>query len=294
MSTRTVPPVAQMPTPTRVHSVAFPGGETVPALGLGTWHMGEYAAAREGEIAALRSGLELGMTLIDTAEMYGDGGAERLVGEAIAGRRDNVFLVSKVLPSHARRRATLAACAGSLERLRTDHLDLYLLHWRERTPLRETIGAFAELVAEGKIRRWGVSNFEIADMEKLVALPGGRAVACNQVLYNLSRRGIEVDLLPWCRERGIPIMAYSPIEQGRLLTHEVVKQIAVRHHATPAQVCLAWVLRQPGVVAIPKAGTPEHVREDHGALALSLTAADLRAVDEAFPAPTAPQPLEMI
>jgi diketogulonate reductase-like aldo/keto reductase len=256
--------------------------------------MGESKRRRADEIAALNLGLDLGMTVIDTAEMYGDGATEQLVGEAIAHRREDVLLVSKVLPSHAKRAQTLAACAASLDRLRTDTLDLYLLHWRGRTPLRETVDAFTELMAAGKIRQWGVSNFELSDMEELVALPGGSAVACNQVLYNPSRRGIEFDLLPWCRERGIPIMAYSPIEQGQLLRDRVVKRIAVRHGATPAQLCLAWVLRQQGVIAIPKAGTVEHVRENHGALELQLTDEDLRELDEAFPPPREPQPLEML
>ena len=256
--------------------------------------MGESRRRRSTEAAALKEAVDLGMTVIDTAEMYGDGEAESLVGLALESRRDEVFLVSKVLPSHARRRATLAACAASLERLRTDRLDLYLLHWRERTPLRETVDAFSELAESGRIRQWGVSNFDIADMEELVRTPGGAAVASNQVLYNLSRRGIEHDLLPWCRERGIPIMAYSPIEQGELLEHPVVRRVARRHDATPAQLCLAWVLRQDGVIAIPKAGTPEHVREDHGALGVELTAADLDALDEAFPPPREAQPLEML
>lgn len=275
-------------------SVTLPRGHRVPALGLGTWTMGEDTRKRDDEIAALRLGLDLGMTVIDTAEMYGDGATERLVGAAIAGRRDRVFLVSKVLPSHARRTQTLAACAASLERLGTDYLDLYLLHWRERTPLHETIEAFTQLVEEGRIRRWGVSNFALSDMEELLAAPGGAAVSCNQVLYNLSRRGIEYDLLPWCRDRGVPIMAYSPIEQARLLRRKVVRHVAVRHEATAAQVCLAWVLRQPGVIAIPKAGSPEHVRDNHGALALRLTDEDHRELDEAFPPPREPQPLEMI
>lgn len=272
----------------------FPSGDAVPALGLGTWHMGENIKRRSVEIAALRLGIDLGMTVIDTAEMYGDGATEDLVGEAIAHRRREIFLVSKVLPSHAKGTQTIAACAASLERLGTDYLDLYLLHWREDTPLRDTLDAFTQLLDEGKIRRWGVSNFELSDMEELLRTPGGAAVSCNQVLYNLSRRGIEFDLLPWCRERGIPIMAYSPIEQGRLLRHKAVKTVAVRHDATPAQVCLAWVLRQQDVIAIPKAGTPEHVRENHGALALKLTNDDLKELDAAFPPPHSHKRLEMI
>jgi diketogulonate reductase-like aldo/keto reductase len=277
-----------------LHTVSFPAGHPVPALGLGTWRMGENVAKHAEEIAALRLGVELGMTVVDTAEMYGDGKTERLVGEALTGQRDDVFLVSKVLPSHAKRAKTIAACTASLERLRTDHLDLYLLHWRERTPLRETVDAFSELAANGRIRRWGVSNFEISDMEELFAVPGGSAVACNQVLYNLTRRGIEFDLLPWCRERGIPIMAYSPIEQGELLDNGTVQRIAARHRATAAQVCLAWVLRQPGVIAIPKAGSRAHVRENHASLKLVLTDEDLCQLDEAFPPPDEPRPLEML
>ena len=284
-----------MPVTAKQQIVAFPSGEKVPALGLGTWRMGENKRHRADEIGALRSGIDLGMTVIDTAEMYGDGATEELVGEALEGRRDQVFLVSKVLPNHARRSQVLEACAASLERLRTDHLDLYLLHWRGSTPLRETVDAFAELVADGRIRRWGVSNFDVSDMIELVEeTPGGKDVACNQVLYNLTRRGIELELLGWCRERRIPIMAYSPIEQGRLLRNKAVKRIADKHNATPAQICLAWVLRQRSVIAIPKAGTTEHVRENHNALAIELTTDDLRELDEAFPAPRERQSLEMI
>src|SRR5690242_9294719 len=214
--------------------------------------MGERSRTRDEEIASIQLGLDLGMVVVDTAEMYGDGATELLVGEAIARRRDEVFLVSKVLPSHARREQTLAACGASLERLGTDYLDLYLLHWRGRTPLSETVDAFTQLVSEGKIRRWGVSNFELSDMEELLATPGGSAVSSNQVLYNLRRRGIEFDLLPWCEAHGIPVMAYSPVEQGELLRHKAVKRIASQIGATPAQLCLAWVLRQPTVIAIPK------------------------------------------
>jgi diketogulonate reductase-like aldo/keto reductase len=256
--------------------------------------MGESPRRHAEEIAALRLALDLGMTVIDTAEMYGDGAAERVIGEAIEGRRKEAFLVSKVLPNHAKYDQTLIACAGSLARLRTNYLDLYLLHWRGPTPLRETVDAFAHLVETSQIRQWGVSNFDMNDMKELLSTPGGSAVSCNQVLYNLSRRGIEFDLLPWCRNHGIPIMAYSPIEQSRLLSHKVVRRVAGRHNATPAQLCLAWVLRQEGVIAIPKAGTPEHVREDYDALELRLTTEDLHELDEAFPPPREPQPLETI
>ena len=272
----------------------LPSGDAVPSLGLGTWRMAESTRKRDEEIAAIRLGLDLGMSLVDTAEMYGDGATETLVGEAIAKRRDDVFLVSKVLPSHARREQTLAACAASLERLGTDHLDLYLLHWRGRTSLRETVEGFTQLVSEGKIRRWGVSNFDLSDMEELLATPGGSEVSCNQVLYNLRRRSIEFDLLPWCQERGIPVMAYSPVEQGDLLRNKAVKRIASKVGATPAQLCLAWVLRQPNVIAIPKAGTREHVRENHASLGIQLSDSDLRALDEAFPPPRKARPLEMI
>jgi diketogulonate reductase-like aldo/keto reductase len=277
-----------------VRTTRLPSGEVVPVLGQGTWHMAEDPRRREEEIAALRLGLDLGMTLIDTAEMYGEGAAEELVGEAIAGRRREVFLVSKVLPDHATRRGTIVACEGSLQRLGTDRLDLYLLHWRGLVPLEETLEAFSTLARAGKIRYWGVSNFDVSDMEELVGLPGGSAVATDQVLYNLLRRGIEYDLLPWCRERKLPIMAYSPIEQGRMLGHPTLQSVAARHHATPAQVALAWVLRQDGIITIPKAGTPAHVRENRAALELRLTAQDLAALDRAFPPPTGPQPLEML
>jgi diketogulonate reductase-like aldo/keto reductase len=277
-----------------VRTIKLPSGEAMPVLGQGTWGMAEGTRRRADEIAALRLGLDLGMTLIDTAEMYADGAAEKLVAEAIAGRRDEVFLVSKVLPNNASRRGTIAACERSLRRLGTDRLDLYLLHWRGPIPLEETLDAFAALVRTGKIRHWGVSNFDVSDMEELVDLPGGTAVATDQVLYNLTRRGIEYDLLPWCRERGLPIMAYSPIEQGRLLGHRELQNVAARHGATPAQVALAWVLRQDGVSAIPRAGTPAHVRENRAALDLRLTEQDLAALDRSFPPPTEPRPLEML
>ena len=256
--------------------------------------MAEQRRRRSQEIAALRTGLDLGLTLIDTAEMYADGGAEELVAEAITDRRDEVFLVTKVLPSHAGRHGTVTACDRSLRRLRTDRIDLYLLHWRGETPLEETLEGFDNLLRAGKIRYWGVSNFDVADMDELVRLAGGRAVATDQVLYNLSRRGVEHDLLPWCRRRGIPIMAYSPIEEGRLVRRRPLPTVAKRHDASPAQVALAWLLRQDGVIAIPKAGTPEHVRENRAALDLRLSKSDLVTLDRAFPAPTEPTPLEVI
>jgi len=256
--------------------------------------MGDDARRRADEIASLRLGLDLGMTLIDTAEMYGNGTSERLVGEAIAGRRDEVFLVTKVLPSNASRAGTIAACENSLRRLGTDRIDLYLLHWRGRVPFAETIGAFEALQSAGKIRHWGVSNMDVRDMKELLAAPGGDAVATNQVLYNLMRRGIEYDLLPQSQARGLPLMAYSPIEQGRLTHYPEVQDIAERHGVTPAQVALAWVLRQQGVIAIPKASSPAHVRENRAALELRLTEEDFSVLDDVFPPPQGPEPLEMI
>jgi diketogulonate reductase-like aldo/keto reductase len=256
--------------------------------------MGDDPARRREELAALRLGIELGMTLIDTAEMYGDGHAEALVGEAVAGQRDKVFLVSKVLPTNASRKGVARSCEASLKRLKTDRLDLYLLHWSGSHPLGETVRGFEDLLAAGKVRSWGVSNLDLDEMKKLLALPGGKACATNQVLYNLSRRSIEFDLLPWSRKAGIPIMAYSPVEQGRILGNRTLNEVARRLDATPAQVALAWVLRQKSVVAIPKAGTAGHVRENRAALDLRLGVKDLAALDREFPPPRRPEPLEMI
>lgn len=256
--------------------------------------MGDDPARRREELAALRLGIELGMTLIDTAEMYGGGRAESLVGEAIAGQRDAVFLVSKVLPTNASRKGVARSCEASLKRLKTDRLDLYLLHWSGTHPLGETVRGFEDLIAAGKIRSWGVSNLDLDEMKKLAALPGGKACATDQVLYNLSRRGIEFDLLPWSQRAGIPIMAYSPVEQGRILGNRTLNEVARRLDATPAQVALAWVLRKKGVVAIPKAGTAGHVRENRAALDLRLGVKDLAALEREFPPPRGPQPLEMI
>ena len=275
-------------------AIPLPGGETIPVLGQGTWQMAEKPARRAEEIKALRAGLDLGMTLIDTAEMYGDGAAEELVAEAIVGRRAEVFLVSKVLPQNATRQGTVKACERSLKRLRTDRIDLYLLHWRGGVPLTETIEGFEALLRAGSIRHWGVSNFDTDDMEELVALPGGKKVAANQVLYNLTRRGIEHDLIPWSRKFRLPLMAYSPIEQGDLLRHQALRKIAASLGATPAQVALAWVLAQPGICAIPKAGRPEHVTDNHRALKVRLMPPDLAALDAAFLPPTKKVPLEMI
>jgi diketogulonate reductase-like aldo/keto reductase len=277
-----------------IRTVRLRTGTAVPVLGQGTWNMAEDRRRRADEIAALRTGLDLGMTLIDTAEMYADGAAESLVGEAIAGRRDEVFLVSKVLPQNASRRGTVAACERSLKRLATDRIDLYLLHWRGSHPLAETVAAFETLQRDGRIGAWGVSNLDMADMSELAGVPGGNACAVNQVLYNPARRGIEFDLLPWCASRGMAVMAYSPVEQGRLLRHPGIARVADRHGATPAQVILAWVLRHEGLIAIPKAGRPEHVRENRRALDIVLSPEDLAAFDDAFPPPTAPRPLEML
>ncbi|MES4887820.1 aldo/keto reductase [Streptomyces sp. NPDC096012] len=274
-------------------TIALPSGEEIAALGQGTWYLGEDPARREEEIAALRLGVELGMTVVDTAEMYGDGAAEELVGEAFRGRREEVFLVSKVLPGHADRKGTVAACERSLRRLGTERLDLYLLHWRGRWPLEETLAGFTDLLEAEKIRYWGVSNLDVADMVELTALPGGDAVATDQVLYNLSRRGIEWDLLPWCREAGVTVVAYSPIEQARLLKSAALGAVARSLGATPAQVALAWVLAQ-GVAAIPRSGSPDHVRENRGAVDLHLPPEALDALDEAFPPPSGPTPLEML
>jgi diketogulonate reductase-like aldo/keto reductase len=277
-----------------VRTVRLPDGKEIPVLGQGTWGMGEDPVARAEELRALRLGLDLGMTLIDTAEMYGDGAAEELVAEAIAGRRDEVFLVTKVLPSNASRHGTIEACEDSLKRLQTDRIDLYLLHWRGRLPLDTTIEAFEELVDAGKIGSWGVSNFDVVDLAEVVTLAGGADVQTDQVLYNLAHRGIEFDLLPWCRDGEIPVMAYSPIHRGRLVENDVVVEIAEKHNATPGQVSLAWVLRQDDVCAIPKASIQEHVRENRGALDLQLDHEDLKLLDEVFPPPTRPEPLEVI
>jgi diketogulonate reductase-like aldo/keto reductase len=265
--------------------VALPDGERVPALGQGTWHMGDDRRRAATETASLRLGIELGMTLIDTAEMYGSGRAEEIVREAAAGRRDELFIVSKVLPYNASRAGTVAACERSLKRLGTDRIDLYLLHWRGSVPLAETLEAFQRLERDGKIRHHGVSNFDRRDIEEWTALAGGDSVAANQVLYNLTTRGIEWDLVPWCRERGIAIMAYTPLGHGRMLADPALAEIAGRHAATPAQVALAWLLRKEGTIVIPKAARPEHVRENRGATGITLSADDLAAIDRAFPPP---------
>ncbi len=269
-------------------------GPAIPRLGQGTWYMGENNASLRSEVQALQLGIDLGMTLIDTAEMYADGGAETVVGQAIATRRKEVFLVSKVLPYNASCAGTIKACERSLKRIGTDHIDLYLLHWRGNYPLSDTVAAFEELIAQGKISSWGVSNFNCDDMDELMHVPGGKACAVNQVLYNLTRRGIEFDLLPQCRNNNIPIMAYSPIEQGRLLGDGVLTEIAERRGTTPAQVALAWVLRHPDVIAIPKAASLNHVRQNRAAADLSLSIDDIALLDKAYPPPARAQPLEML
>jgi diketogulonate reductase-like aldo/keto reductase len=275
-------------------TVILPSGEKVPALGQGTWNMGDKRSTRAEEIAALQLGLDLGLTLIDTAEMYGEGKSEQLVGEAIAGRRERVFVVSKVYPHNASRKGAIAACERSLKRLRTDRIDLYLLHWRGNIALSETLEAFATLLKGGKIRYFGVSNLDLDDMRELTALPGGEQVATNQLLYNLTRRGIEWDLLPWMRERHIPVMAYSPIEQARLLRNPKLVEFARHNAMTTAQVALSWLLAKPDVIAIPKAGNRSHVKENASALEVSLSAAQLSQLDEAFPPPKKAVPLDML
>ena len=272
----------------------LPAGDRAPVLGQGTWKMGEDSRRHADEVAALKFGIDLGLTLIDTAEMYANGRAETVVADAVAGRRAEVFIVSKVLPSNASRRGVETACENSLKRLRTDTIDLYLLHWRGSVPLAETIAAFEALKVSGKIRHWGVSNFDTDDMEELASLAAGSSVQANQVLYNPHRRGIEIDLIPWCLGRGIPIMAYSPIGQGAILRDAKLVAMAEKHGATAAQIVLAWVMRQDGVIAIPKASQPQHARDNRAALDIRLTGDDLAEIDRLFPPPRRKQPLEMI
>ena len=274
-------------------TIQLPDGTPLPVLGQGTWKMGEGERPAQEEASALRLGIDLGMTLIDTAEMYGDGRAEEVVASAIEGQRERVFLVTKVYPHNASRKGVPAACERSLRRLRTDVIDLYLLHWRGSVPLAETVEAFERLRKAGKIRAWGMSNFDVDDLEGLGLAVG--ACATNQILYNPEYRGPEFDLLPWCQQRQMPIMAYSPVGQGgRLLKHPTLVEIARRHGATPAQVCLAWVLRQAGVLAIPKASDETHVRANAAALDLELDAADLSAIDQAFPPSVTKRPLALL
>ncbi len=277
-----------------MRTVTLPSGDRVSAFGMGTWNLGDRQASRAEEIATLRLGLDSGLTLIDTAEMYGEGRSESLIAEAIEGKRDEVFLVSKVYPHNASRKAAVAACEHSLRRLGTDRLDLYLLHWRGGVPLAETMEAFRELQRVGKIRHYGVSNLDLEDMRELWSVPGGSAIASNQLLYNLSRRGIEWDLLPWLREREIPIMAYSPIEQGRLIANQKLVEFSRQNDMTPAQAALAWLLAKDDVVVIPKTGRRERLQENLGALDRQLSTSQLAELDRLFPPPTSPQSLEML
>ena len=277
-----------------VRHVTTRTGALLPALGQGTWMMGKDPGRRKEEAAALRLGIDLGMTLIDTAEMYADGGAEEVVGEAIRGRREGIFLVSKVLPQNASFEGTIAAADRSLERLATDRIDLYLLHWESKHPLEGTLAAFERLREDGKILHYGVSNFDVEWMKKCEPLPGGSKVAANQVYYNLMRRGIERGLLPWCADRRIAVMAYTPLEEGKLAVHAVLKEIASRRDATPAQIAIAWTLRHPSIVSIPKAAGLDHVRENAAASDLRLAPDDLAALDVAFPPPDRDVPLEMV
>ncbi|WP_181707708.1 aldo/keto reductase [Chthonobacter rhizosphaerae] len=277
-----------------MRTVTLNDGTVVPAIGQGTWMMGD-ARNRAREVAALKAGMDLGMTLIDTAEMYGDGDAEDLVGEAMAGRRDSLFLVSKVLPSNADKRGVLRACERSLKRLKTDRLDLYLLHWRGGTPLAETVEAFETLIRDGKIRRWGVSNFDVSDMEELEALAPTVPCATNQVLYNPENRGIEFDLLDWHRDRGMPVMAYSPVGQGgKLLASRALASVAARHAVSAAQIAIAWAIRHGDVMAIPKASSLPHVRQNAEASDIVLTPEDLAEIDAAHQPPRRKRPLEML
>lgn len=277
-----------------IPTTSLPSGKVIPVIGQGTWHMGERKASAAEEAKCLRHGLDLGMTLIDTAEMYADGGAERIVGEAIKGRRSDAFIVSKVLPTNASRDGTIKACEASLKRLGTDHIDLYLLHWRGRYRLAETVEAFETLCEAGKIGAWGVSNFDTDDMQELLAVPNGSNVTANQVLYNLARRGIEYDLLKDSQARGISVMAYSPLDEGRLMRHPDLIHIAKAHQATVAQVALAFLIRNPGVIVIPKTAMPERVRENRATVEVELTQDDLAILDRAFPPPGRKMPLEMI
>jgi diketogulonate reductase-like aldo/keto reductase len=274
--------------------LTLPGGASMPALGQGTWRMGERRSERAREVDALKLGLALGMKLIDTAEMYGDGAAEQIVADAVDGQRAATFLVSKLYPHNATRRGTVAACERSLKRLRTDYLDLYLLHWRGDVPLAETVGAFEALRRDGRIRAWGVSNFDVRDLQELLALPDGDRCAANQVLYNLGRRGVEYELLPQCRSRGIAVMAYSPLDQGRLLRSRPLAALATRLRVSPAQVAVAWLLAQPGVAVIPKAVDPPHACDNRAAADLRLSQAAKVALEKAFPPPAGATPLAML
>jgi diketogulonate reductase-like aldo/keto reductase len=277
-----------------VYDVRTRSGAVMPNLGLGTWRMGENLASRQDEVAALQLGLDLGLRLIDTAEMYGDGGAEEVVADAIAGRREGVFLVSKVLPHNASYAGTLAACERSLKRLRTDAIDLYLLHWPGEHPLEETLRAFTVLAEQGRIRHYGLSNFDLDELVRAEQLPGGPRVGADQVLYNLERRGIERKLIPWCASKNIAIMAYSPLEQGRLRPNDGLRRVAARHDASPAQIALAWTLRHDNLISIPKATRLAHVRDNAKAADIVFTEEDLADIDRAFPPPRRDVPLETL
>ena len=279
-----------------MRTVSLPSGEQVPCLGQGTWYMGERSGSAQAEADALRLGIDLGMTLIDTAEMYADGGAEQVVAQAAAGQRDKLFIVSKVYPHNASRTGVPAACARSLKRLNTDRIDLYLLHWRGGHPLAETVAAFEQLRAEGKIRHWGVSNLDTADMAELAGVPNGRKCAANQVLYHPNSRGIEFDLLPWCERLGVPVMAYSPLSHSpaRLLRSPALTTVARRHGATTAQIALAWGMRHGHVISIPKASNAAHVRENAGAADIVLTAEDLAAIDALHKPPVRKVALDLL
>ena len=275
-------------------TVTFPNGSIVPALGQGTWGMGEGISPEDIEADSLRAGLDLGLKLIDTAEMYGNGGSERVVGKALAGRRDDAFVVSKVLPSHASRKGTIEACERSLKNLKIEKIDLYLLHWQSSVPLSETVEALEKLVTQGKIGAWGVSNFDTALMENLAQIAAKGHIATNQILYNLSRRGPEFDLIPWCENHNIPVMAYSPIEQGRIMKNRDLLDIAGKLNVAPSVLALAWVIRNPLMIAIPKTSSIKHLRENTKALALTLDHDVLQRLDKIFLPPTRKQPLEVI
>ena len=277
-----------------MRTVSLPSGERIPALGVGTWRMGESRALRNEEIATLRLALDLGLTLIDTAEMYGEGRAEALIAEAVSDRRDEVFLVSKLYPHNASRESAPLACERSLMRLRTDRIDLYLLHWRGDVPLSETLEAFTRLQQQGKIRYYGVSNLDASEMQELWSMPGGRAVATDQVLYSLAHRNVEHELLPWLRQRRVPVMAYSPLDQGRLLADRNLVELAERHGRTPAQMAIGWLIAQDDVIAIPKSGRRQRIEELRGALDRPLTSEELRELNGVFPRPSVPRPLEML
>ena len=280
--------------PSDLPTLSLPDATLLPRLGLGTWRMGERPEKRVAEIAALQEGLDLGMRVIDTAEMYADGGAEKVVAEAIRGRRHEAFVVSKFYPHHASRRTLARACEGSLRRMGIERIDLYLLHWRGDVPFEETVEVLGGLCSAGKIARWGVSNLDVADLQALVSCRGAGGLAINQVLYNLTRRGIEWDLLPWQRERRIPTMAYSPIQQGRLAAHPALGKIASRLEVTPAQLALAWAIRDADVMAVPKAASRAHVRENRAAASVALDAQALSLLDASFVPPRRRMPLEMI